>query len=310
MGRKAILRMSRKLARTSLGTASLIAMAVLATLVLAPEVKAEGAGPCKREAKQGYWESKGDCKEAYQLAKDTCFARDHECVEDCRQVRHVCREPGVSQRDAAIDACNVTLAGAKAECRAQYADGTPERDQCIDQAQVVAFMCRDQAREDVGPELRACRRAFKSCIRTQCPPEVPVDRNTARACKLDAKDIYKACKQDCREEYQLAKDTCLNRDHECVEGCRATRQACRQPIVDVRDAAIDACNAARAAAIDICRDIYDPQTPQRDACVDQAQIDAFKCRDDAREVARPDLEVCRAGFVTCAQACPPPAGEQ
>jgi hypothetical protein len=275
MGRKAILRMSRKLARTSLGTASLIAMAVLATLVLAPEVKAEGAGPCKREAKQGYWESKGDCKEAYQLAKDTCFARDHECVEDCRQVRHVCREPGVSQRDAAIDACNVTLAG-----------------------------------EDVGPELRACRRAFKSCIRTQCPPEVPVDRNTARACKLDAKDIYKACKQDCREEYQLAKDTCLNRDHECVEGCRATRQACRQPIVDVRDAAIDACNAARAAAIDICRDIYDPQTPQRDACVDQAQIDAFKCRDDAREVARPDLEVCRAGFVTCAQACPPPAGEQ
>jgi hypothetical protein len=308
MARNLMLRTSRKLVRISLAAASLAAMAVLATAVLAPEVNAEVVGPCKDEAKQEYWECKGDCKEAYQLAKDTCFARDHECVEECRDERHVCREPWVNQRNAAIDACNETLAGVKAECRAQYEDGTPARDQCIDQAQIVAFMCRDEAREAVGPELRACRRAFKRCIWTNCPPDVPVDPHTAKACKDDAKDIYKACGQDCREGYQLAKDTCLDRDHECVEDCRAIRQGCLQPILDIRDAAIDACNATRAAAIDICRNLYDPQAPERDACVDQAQIGAFACRDDAREVARPDLIVCRDEFLICAQACPPAGG--
>jgi len=105
-----------------------------------------------------------------------------------------------------------------------------------------------------------------------------------------------------------AKDTCLNRDYECVEDCRAIRQGCLQPILEIRDAAIDACNATRAGAIDICRGLYDPQTPERDACVDQAQIDAFECRDEAREVARPYLIVCRDQFLTCAQGCPLPAG--
>jgi len=79
--------------------------------------------------------------------------------------------------------------------------------------------------------------------------------------------------------------------------------------LDIRDAAIDACNVTRAAAIDICRGLYEPQTSERDACVDQAQIEAFECRDNAREAARPDLIVCRDQFLTCAQACPPPEGD-
>ena len=308
MARKAVLRMPRKLARFLGGHAMAIAMAVLATAIPTPDARAEGVGPCQADAQQGYRECKRACKESYQLAKDTCYNLDHPCVEVCRDERNVCNQPILTECDAAIDTCNETLAGAKAVCRDSYPDGTPERDACIDQAQVVAFICRDGAREIARPGLKTCRRAFRICVSTECPPDAPVDRATARACKNDAKHIYEGCVMDCREEYQLAKDTCLDRDHACVEACREIREACRQPILEVRDLAIDACNDDRANAIETCQSLYEPGTPERDVCVDQAQVEAFRCRDRAREDARPGLKSCRDAFRTCAEACPPAGG--
>jgi hypothetical protein len=64
--------------------------------------------------------------------------------------------------------CFATLSAARDNCRSLYATGTKELDQCIDQAQVVAFSCRDQCREDVRPALAECRNTFRSCI-TLCP---------------------------------------------------------------------------------------------------------------------------------------------
>jgi hypothetical protein len=41
-------------------------------------------------------------------------------------------------------------------------------------------------------------------------------------------------------------------------------------------------------------------------CIEQAEVAAFQCRDDARNAARPGFASCRAGFKSCVQACPPP----
>lgn len=58
--------------------------------------------------------------------------------------------------------------------------------------------------------------------------------------------------------------------------------------------------------IDVCRSLYAADTPERDACVDQAQLAAFACPDAAREAAKPGLRACREAFLDCAVACPPP----
>jgi hypothetical protein len=281
---------------------------VALTVAFAAPVRAEGTDPCRTDAREGFRTCKHECRDAFRQAKDTCSTRDPVCVDGCRTGRQACRAPFEAERDAAVAVCDATLHDAKQVCRGEFAEGTGELDGCIDQAQGVAFACRDAAREAVHDDLRACARTFRACVIDTCPPEVPVDRAAFRACRLDARDLMLGCLADCREAFQLDKDTCLDRDHACVEVCRAERTECRAPILAVLDAALAACTTDRQATVDTCRTLYAADTPERDACIDQAQLEAFACRDAAREIAKPDLRVCREAFVGCAQACPPPSG--
>jgi hypothetical protein len=123
-----------------------------------------------------------------------------------------------------------------------------------------------------------------------------------RPCIHEAKRDAKDCAADCKETFQTAKDTCLNRLHSCVEVCRADRSECR--LESGIDAAIDACNGALEARRAQCR-ADNPEGDARDLCIDRAQVDAFECRDSARELARPLLKRCRKDFRSCAKACPP-----
>ncbi len=279
------------MSRTACRVTLLLAFACfMGTQALAGEV-----GQCIKAGSLEYRECKSGCKEDYQSAKDACVNKDHVCVEACREGRAECRD--ATGFDAAIDACNDAKETAIANCKQLYGAGTPERDQCIDNAQLAGFQCRDQAREDSKAALKACVTGFKAC-RNACPPSAePVD--DIKQCKLDAKLAYKTCGSDCREDFQLTKDTCRNRDHDCVEQCRTDRQACKEPVQDVLDAAIEACKATKQTAIAACNG--------DDACIDQAQAVAFQCRDDAREAARPGFSACRATFRSCALSCPPPA---
>jgi hypothetical protein len=131
---------------------------------------------------------------------------------------------------------------------------------------------------------------------------------TTQACIREANQDFKDCKADCREEWQNAKDICLVCDHGCVEGCRAGRQTCLWgtpespgPRAILRDA-VKACNQTLAAAKKQCR-IDNPPGPDRDSCIDAAQLTAFSCRDTAREAAHPGIKLCRDAFRACAQVC-------
>ena len=255
-----------------------------------------------------YKECKATCKEDFQEAKDTCLNRDHACVEICRAERAECRE--ATGLDAAIAQINATLVGAKQTCRATHAEGTPERDQCIDQAQVVAFQQRDDAREAAKSDIKLCRADFKACAKA-CPPADPPSSVDRVQCKEDAKSAYLTCKETCREDFQVTKDACRNRDHVCVEGCREDRDGCRQPVIDQLLADIAVCNTGpggRSEDIEECHNLYGDGTPELDTCIDQAQVEAFQCRDGAREDARPGFETCRQAFQSCAGGCPPVGG--
>ncbi len=280
-------------------------LAVLATaVVFLAAGHARAADPCMADAKQEARDCKATCTEDYQAAKDACLDRDHPCVEACRAERYDCRQ--ATGIDDAIAACNATLEGARQTCRDSYPAGSPERDACVDQAQVVAFQCRDSAREAAKPAIKACRAGFRTCARA-CAPNQPPNPIGRKQCLAGAVADYKSCQADCREDFQVAKDACKNRDHACAEGCRADRAECRRPTLEQLQTAIDDCNATRDAAIANCRSLYGEGTPERDQCIDNAQVAAFECRDQANEDARPGLKACRHQFRQCVEACPPPA---
>ena len=166
---------------------------------------------------------------------------------------------------------------------------------------------RDQAREDAKPELKLCRAAFKACAKA-CPPADPPSSVDRVQCKTDAKNEYLMCKETCREDFQVTKDACRNRDHVCVEGCREDRDECKQPVIDQLATAVAACNTGpggRSDDIQECHNLYGGGTPELDICIDQAQVEAFQCRDTAHEAAKPGFQACRAAFRICAEGCPP-----
>ena len=253
----------------------LTALTAFAVVLVAPHSHA--AGPCIDDAKRQFKDCKATCKEDFQVAKDACLNRDHDCVEVCRARR--------------------------AECRDAHPAATPARDQCIDQVQVIGFQCRDDAREAARPALRRCRRSFRVCAYGCALPGTP-DRAGVRQGKIDALATYVTCQTECVEDRQVAKDACLNRDHVCVERCRADRENCRQPILTELASDVAACNGTRDAAIQNCKDLFAEGTPDRDQCCDNAQVEAFQCRDQAREDAAPGLRTCRANFRTCVEGCP------
>ncbi len=265
--------------------------------------RAYAGDPCIDDAKETLSDCKGDCQEGYQTDKDACINKDHACVEDCRAGRSNCVDATPLQED--LNACQDTLRAAKAKCRTDHAGDDGAIDACIDQAQVVAFLCRKTARQTSKPAINACRAGFRACVKACPPPANPTDVTDPRQCKLDAKTGYLACKSDCREAFQTQKDFCLHRDHACVEQCRADRDSCRQPVDDQLESDIAACDATRDTAVQNCKDLYADGDPNRDTCITNAQVAAFECRDQARENAKPGYDACAASFKSCATACPP-----
>jgi hypothetical protein len=281
----------------------IVSLASAAALtLLAGAARADG-NPCIDDAVQQFLECRGQCKEDFQIAKDACLGRDHDCMEVCRAKREDCRQQTGIDEDLA--ACNAQLYAAKQNCRQDPANptGSDNLDHCIDQAQVVAFQCRDAARERWRPELQVCRAEFRACAKA-CP-EVPGNNIDPVQCRIDAKAAYKQCKADCREQLQTQKDLCRNRDHDCVEVCRARRDDCRKPIEDQLNADIEACNAQLASDKQQCQNAFPNDPAGLDQCIDNAQVTAFTCRDDARERARPGFANCRQQFQSCAELCPP-----
>ena len=128
---------------------------------------------CLAPAKTAFQGCMEDCKEAFQDAKDSCRNIDPECADTCRESYETCIfDPLAALAECKLTKCNPPLATAVTNCRALYSKGE-NRDKCIDQAQVVAFQCRDECREAANPALKICRDTFKACmIDCKLPPPV------------------------------------------------------------------------------------------------------------------------------------------
>ena len=121
-------------------------MCAVGLLGLLPSVPTAWGNVCVDGARGEFLDCRANCREDFQAAKDACFNRDHDCVERCRAEREICREN--SGFDADLARCRASRDAAVQLCKDQKPQGT-DRDQCIDQAQVVAFQigrasCRER----------------------------------------------------------------------------------------------------------------------------------------------------------------------
>jgi len=146
-------------------------------LILTSQASAVTPNPkCVLDAKDARNDCVSACQESFRIAKDTCRNVNHDCADLCRADYDTCIEndPTLMALATCKAGCQTNLESVKVDCRSQHAEGTPERDACIDAAQLLAFVCRDNCRENnnAGPALKACREDFRACIKL-CPPAIP-----------------------------------------------------------------------------------------------------------------------------------------
>jgi hypothetical protein len=131
---------------------------------------------CVQDAKDARNDCVTACKDSFMLTKDTCRNVNHDCADLCREDYDTCIEndPTLMALATCKADCQSTVEAAKVACREKYLERNPARDACIDLAQIIAFACRDNCREDYnsGLAVKACRADFRDCIKL-CPPAIP-----------------------------------------------------------------------------------------------------------------------------------------
>lgn len=132
-------------------------------------------------------------------------------------------------------------------------------------------------------------------------------------CIADAAAEDQVCRSNCREHFQAAKDICRNIDHDCADRCRADLDTCLEaptgPITLYETCRLN-CREDLVTEKARCREMHPPGTPERDQCIDRAEVTAFACRDTCRDTyregVRDQVRLCRLAFRTCILQCPPP----
>jgi hypothetical protein len=119
---------------------------------------------CIQAERDDYKLCKQTCREEFRAEKILCWGGDDDCSEACRLALTACLEAPLSQLDGCRATCRTTLQEAKQACRDQYPEDPDGLAQCITNARLDAFWCRERCREGVYDALKACRQAAKACI--------------------------------------------------------------------------------------------------------------------------------------------------
>ncbi len=135
--------------------------------------RATADSECLRDAKAERGECRAECDEDFVIARDICRNIDPVCAAGCRVELEECRASIAAALESCVGGCRAQLNADKAACPKKGRG----RDTCIDRAQVRAFLCRDDCREDlqVRASLNRCRQSFRGCMAgCAVPTEPPV----------------------------------------------------------------------------------------------------------------------------------------
>jgi hypothetical protein len=156
----------------------------------------------------------------------------------------------------------------------------------------------------VGAAVLCCALLWASGARAS-------NSETKGQCLADARSDARTCVQVCRDDFRAAKDSCRDVDHDCAEAARAQRELCVGDVLAALGACVESECAPFTTQIGECRATYPLGDPQRDACIDNAQLLRFQCRDACRESVQlfVGLKACRVEFRAAILACPKPEDE-
>ena len=252
------------------------------------------ADSCTQEARAEFQDCNIGCKDTFTTAKDGCFNKELLCVEACQGEREDCIDG--TGLPAALAACDQQTQQAVQQCKT-----APDPATCEDQAELVGFQCRQAARKN--PAVKQCVKSFRGCIGA-CPPSTGQTQNPA-ACRRAAQNAYLNCQSDCRTTFNVERGVCAGKSPTCVAACGVIRESCVTTVDGQLSAAITACDATRAQEVAQCKVLYPAGSSALAQCIENAQAQAFLCRDAAREQAQPQFHACEQSFMSCAQACPP-----
>jgi len=125
----------------------------------------------------------------------------------------------------------------------------------------------------------------------------------ADPCVEAARQSYRQCRQDAAGTLVTSRALCRARDPACVKACLSNEADCVR--ATGYPAALQVCVSDDAAAIQRCLERFTTQAKRRNQCVDQAQLQTFQCRAQARRSRRRDLARCVVENRRCKQACGP-----
>jgi hypothetical protein len=130
-------------------------------------------------------------------------------------------------------------------------------------------------------------------------------------CVRAARLAYRECRRDAATTLVASRVLCRGRDLVCVQACLAAQASCVQATGLI--AALTSCLSDGAASAQACVSRFTFQPKKRTHCINQAQLQTYQCRNQARSSRRQELARCAVGFRQCAQPCgpnQPPSGSR
>ncbi len=273
--------------------------AVLSLLVVHGGASARECGdPCLEAERQSSIECRQNAVETQSVSRTLCRGRDLACAQACVVGEQDC--VAATGLGPALAACASEGEAAIQRCLNRFAAGTKRRSQCIDDAQLSTFQCRNGARVSRRGQLARCAVLFRGCVRPCGPDARPPG---VRRCLAEAARTKRSAVATCNQTANTARSACFDKDATCVQSCRDTRTTCGQPTQATLAAALESCENTRRTAGATC-EATTPVGSERQACIQIADANAFVCRDDAREAAAPGLTACEKAYVPCVRSCP------
>ena len=140
---------------------------IVGVLGLGTAQAASSKAACIKEARTAKQTCTQSCQTTFEDARLLCLNIDPTCAAACESTEATCTAPFLSTLEPCLSACDAQLQAAKQACPKP---SDPTHDDCIDQAQLAAFNCRDACHDDptVSSGLQGCRQAYYKCLKG-CP---------------------------------------------------------------------------------------------------------------------------------------------
>jgi hypothetical protein len=132
---------------------------------------------CTAQCKSDYIDARFTCRNIDPACGTACLAGRQQCFDTVEQIKDTGQVPGGGTLDncsGGTNACAAALQQAKTDCGVPCNGDTTCQD-CVDQAQVTDFLCRDACGDSfringvVIAAKASCRSSFKACAQA-CPP--------------------------------------------------------------------------------------------------------------------------------------------